>query len=141
MLERFLEQNEIVTTMLCWLSKNNLCLSAGELALLQSSINVLEIFEEVMREMSSETTTSLSKVILMIRGTQACTRSVAEKDGVHELGHYLQAQMKQRFAIVEGSLNRTVSILLDPRFQKAPFSDSSNVKTVEDQMVNQMRSD
>ena len=140
MIERYLEQNELVTTTLCLLGKNNLCLNDNELALLQRSINVLQIFEEATREMSSEKVTSVSKVIPMIRGIQTCLNSIAMTDGVCALGMQLQEQMKRRFATVEGSFSLTAATMLDPRFKKVPFSDSSNVRTTEERLVLQMRS-
>lgn len=140
MIERFLEQNELVTTTLCLLGKNNLCLSDNELALLQRSINVLEIFEEATREMSSEKVTSISKVLPMIRGLQTCLNSVTMMDDMCELGQQLQEQMKRRFSTVEGSFSLAAATMLDPRFKKVPFSDSSNAKTTEERLVQQMRS-
>ncbi|KAK8406376.1 hypothetical protein O3P69_007223, partial [Scylla paramamosain] len=50
--------------------KNNMCLEDKELALLHSTINLLEPFEEATKEMSSEKMTFLSKVIPMVRGIQ-----------------------------------------------------------------------
>lgn len=140
MIQRYLEQNELVTTTLCLLGKHNMCLNDNELALLQSSINVLEIFEEATRELSSEKVTSLSKVLPMIRGIQTCLNSLAATDGMCALGQQLQEQMKRRFATVEDSFALTAATMLDPRFKKAPFSESSNVKTTEERLVMQMRS-
>ena len=48
--------------------------------------------------------------------------------------------MKRRFSIVEGSFSLTAATMLHPRLKKVPFSDSSNIKTTEERLVQQMRS-
>ena len=115
MMERYLEQNELVTTTMCLLDKNNKYLNDKELALLQSFINVLETFEGAMTDISSEKITSLSKVIPMVRGIQACLKSIAVKDRhvMCELGQQLQIQMQRRFATVEVLFNLAAATLLD----------------------------
>ena len=54
MMERYLEQSELVTTTLCLLDRSDLCLSRDENMLLQSTVNALEPFEEASKEMSAE---------------------------------------------------------------------------------------
>ena len=146
MMERYLEQHEHVTYTLCYMGKNNMCLTNEELVLLQDTINVLEPFEEATKEMSAEKVTSLSKVIPMVRGIQECMNSIHPTEpqlmnNQHSLGRELQNQMERRFSGMEGSFILKAATLLDPRFKKLPFSEFSNTKVVEERLVNQMRSE
>ncbi|XP_076042318.1 zinc finger BED domain-containing protein 4-like [Oratosquilla oratoria] len=144
MMERYLEQSELVTTTLCLLGRNDLCLSADENMLLQSAVHVLEPFEEATKEMSTEKVTSLSKIIPMVRGIHDYMISCEDHDhptDTTSLAKELQVQTERRFSIIEGKFLMAASTFLDPRFKKVPFANSSNVKKVEDSLIGLMRTE
>ncbi|KAK0144577.1 Zinc finger BED domain-containing protein 4 [Merluccius polli] len=66
MLERLHEQREAVTTALCLLGKNSLCLNDEEFSMIHLTVEALRPFEEVRREVSSEKYVSVSKVIPLV---------------------------------------------------------------------------
>ncbi|MPC70787.1 Zinc finger BED domain-containing protein 1 [Portunus trituberculatus] len=111
--------------------------------LLQSTVNALEPFEEATKEMSGEKVTSLSKVIPLVRGIQDFMNSCDNMENLSDtsLGRELQLQMGRRFSVIEGTFFLAVCTFLDPRFKKMPFSSSSNIKMVEDRLINMMCSD
>ncbi|KAK3866824.1 hypothetical protein Pcinc_027668 [Petrolisthes cinctipes] len=64
MLERLVEQQTAITTVLCLLGKkNSLCLNETELQIIKNCLLSLKPFEEVTREISAEKYVSVSKVI------------------------------------------------------------------------------
>lgn len=67
MMERYQEQHEVITTTLCLLDKNKMCLSSDELKVAKNANSALEPIVEATRELSAEKFTSLSKVIPIIR--------------------------------------------------------------------------
>lgn len=140
MMERYLQQHELVTTTLCLLGRSDMCLNSDECKLLQSIVDVLEPFEEATKEMSTEKVTSLSKLIPMVRGIQDCINSSNVSDD-HSLVQELKKQMEKRFPVLEGNSCLAAATLLDPRFKKVPFADKSNIKKVEDRLVTLMRKD
>lgn len=145
MLERFAEQSDVVTTALCFLGKNELCLSSEDLLLIKKAISVLEYFDEATKELSAEKFTSISKVLPIIRGLQDSLQSIDDDMNVQAVGTFslcqeLRKQMKASFAAVEGIFYIGAATILDPRFKKLPFSDSSNVKAIEERLLNLLRS-
>lgn len=96
--------------------------------------------------MSPEKVTYVSKVIPLVRGIQEYMNSIHSTEprlinNQHSLGRELQSQMEQRFSGMEGSFILKAAILLDPRFKKVPFSELSNIKVVDERLVNQMHSE
>ncbi|KAM9809120.1 zinc finger BED domain-containing protein 4-like [Syngnathus typhle] len=66
MLDRFFEQREAVTTTLCILGRNDLCLSSEEMNLIQPTIEALRLYEQATQEISSSKQVSMSKVIHLV---------------------------------------------------------------------------
>ena len=63
MFKQVLEQKEAITTTLCLLGKNEMCLSAAELKQLSMAVTILQPFETATTELSAETYVSVSKII------------------------------------------------------------------------------
>lgn len=80
MMQRFLDQHEAITTTLCLMGKNEMYLNSEKMETVKRSITVLQPFEMATREMSPEKFTSLTKVILMIRGMQTCMKSSGDRE-------------------------------------------------------------
>lgn len=139
MTERYLEQNGLVTTTLCLLHKNALCLTDDEITLLQSTVNASEQFEEATKEMSTEKVTYLSKIIPMVKGLQGFLNSCVDTD--NQIGRQLIRQMERRFSVIQGDFFLGASTFLDPRFKRVPFGDISNSKSTEERLVSLMKSE
>lgn len=145
MLERFTQQSDLITTTLCLLGRNDLCLTGDEISLVTKAVAVLEYFDEATREFSSEKFTSLSKVIPIVRGLQD---SLQDTDDMEDqmtsqnflLSEELSRQLSQRFSKLEGTYMIGAATILDPRFKKIPFSDSSNIKAIEERLLSVLRS-
>lgn len=78
MLDRLHEQHEAVTTVLCLLGRSELCINVGELSLITQTVDALKPFEEVTREVSSETYFSLqsdSSRVSSLKSLQASGQS------------------------------------------------------------------
>lgn len=143
MLERFIQESDLVTTTLCLLGRNDLCLNSDELGLIKKAVSILEYFDEATKELSSENFTSLSKVIPIIRGLQdslQCTDMDVHTLKDFSLCEELRKQMNRRFSAVEGVFIMGAATILDPRFKKLPFSNASNSKAVEERLLSILRS-
>lgn len=137
MLERLCEQNEAVTTALCLLGKNQLCLNAGELSLIKETVVALRPFEEVTQEVSSEKHVSVSKVIPLVslihRAVAAC-----EHQG-SSLATQLAQQCQRRFRGIESIHCLAASTFLDVRFKHLGFCDKDNVEVLKKRLHTEMQ--
>ncbi|MBN3283372.1 ZBED4 protein, partial [Polyodon spathula] len=99
MLERLHEQREAVTTALCLLGKNTLCLSIEELFMIHLTIEALRPFKEATREVSAKKHVFVSKVIplvsLLLRAAAAIERQGSS------LAAELGLQCQSRFRGIE----------------------------------------
>lgn len=149
MMERYMEQHQQMTTSLCLLGKTSMCLDTEDIDIVRSAVSFLEPFEEVTRERSGEKFTSVSKIIPITKGLQDFLKNqsmsgdnkLAQGQGASAgLRAELQIQM-QRFHAIEKLFNVGAATLPNPRFMKVPFVDQSNVKVVEERLVNIMRTE
>lgn len=143
MMERFLEQHEAITTVLCMLGRAPMCLNSDELQVVKGTVSLLEPFEEATREISSEKFTSLSKVIPIAKALQEWTNvnSARNNDAqTTSLRNELKTQLQKRFPAMEQVFQRGAATLLDTRFKKVAFADPENVKEIEDKITEVIRS-
>ena len=73
MFERMIEQHEAVTTTLCLLDKNNLCLNVEEIEAMKNAVTLLKPYETATREMSADQYLTISKVKPLARSFQQLT--------------------------------------------------------------------
>ena len=73
MYERLVEIYREVNTALCFMDRNDLCLSAAEIDTMSDAMVLLKPFEEVTRELSADKFVSISKVIPLARSLQRIT--------------------------------------------------------------------
>ena len=122
MMERIADLNEVVTTALCLLGKNDLCLDPSDHAVVAQTISVLKPFEKATREMSGNSFVSVSKLIPLIHllqdmlGPAAGTSSSTPVESGLQME--LKHQMKRRFAQIESNYTLAAPTILDPRFKK-----------------------
>lgn len=143
MLERFQEQHQEITTTLCMLGRGNMCLSGDELEIVKKSISVLQPFESVTKELSSEKITCLSKVIPMIKALRSYMSPMNDTERLElyrtfPLGKELQSQLDKRFPSLESNFLLGGATLLDPRFKKLPFTDQEKLKKIQDRLISSM---
>lgn len=136
MLEGLCEQNEAVTTALCLLGRNALCLNEGELSLIKHTVDVLRPFEEVTQEVSAEKHVAVSKVIPLVslihRAVAACERQGSS------LATQLAQQCQRRFRGIESIHCRAASTFLDVRFKHLGFRDKDNVEVMKKRLLSEM---
>ena len=71
--ERLIEQHEAVTTTLCLLNKNSLCLDSEDVGAMKNAATLLKSFEAATREMSGDQYLPISKLIPLARSLQQLT--------------------------------------------------------------------
>lgn len=137
MLERLYEQNEAVTTALCLLGKNALCLNVGELSFIKQTVDTLQPFEEVTRDISAAKHVSVSKVIPLVslihRSVAACERQGSP------LATQLAQQCQRRFRGIESIHCLAASTFLDVRFKHLGFRDKDNVEVMKKRLCAEMQ--
>ena len=117
MFERIHEQYDGLTTALCLVNQNPLCLTAESKALIASLLNVLKPFLEATENISGEKYVSSSMIIPLVRLLQQAMQ-------VHrdvQLATKLFSELSYRFSSIEGAYTTAVTTLLDPCFKKMPF--------------------
>ena len=113
MFERIIEQHQAVTTALCLLNRNYMCLSTEELQQLKNVVTILQPFKAATTETSTENFSryQLFKII----------------DAIHKISLVggIQAQLLRRFGSMEGSHHLVAATLLNPRLKKLAFRDQT----------------
>ena len=123
MFKRIIEQHEAITTTLCLLDKNDLCITQGDVEILKEIVELLQPFEEVTRELSGELYTSISLVIPLATSAQHITSG--SRDASVNLGDQLCLQMR-RLLNMESNYLLASATLLDPRLKKLGFRDAAS---------------
>ena len=135
MFERYIEQHTAITTALCLLNQNSLCISNDELEVIKAMIMALKPFEIATRELSCEKHVSVSKVIPLIWQLQGVCSSSVESNS---FSRQLNSELRNRFTGLEKSYVLAVATLCDPRFKKIAFIDAQAIDQAERRMVNEM---
>ena len=125
MFERMIEQHEAVTTTLCLLDRNGLCLKTEDIEKMKNAVTILKYFEAATREMSADQYFTVSKLIPIARSLQQLTAEACTTRSTKTLGDELCLQMRRRFLNMESHHILAASTLLDPRFKKLGFVDMS----------------
>ncbi len=120
MFKLIVEQYDAITTALCLLGRNNLCLTGEDPELLKASLSVLQPFETATQEISADQYLSMLKAIPLSRSLQHLTAGSLHEDT--SLRTMLSAQMQKRFTAIERYL-LAISTILDPRLKKLAFSN------------------
>ena len=120
MFEWMIEQHEAVTTTLCLLDRNSLCLRTEDIEKMKNAVAILKNFEAATREMLADQYFTVSKLIPIARSLQQLTAGARTTT---TLGDELCLQMRRRFLNMEAHHMLAASTLLDPRFKKLGFVD------------------
>ncbi len=137
MLDRLYEQRRAVTTALCLLGRNNMCLNDEEWSHISQAIEVLRPFEEATKEVSGEHYVSISKVIPLVSLLLQATSSAGHRSNT--LASQLAAQCKRRFQNIEHNHTLAASTFLDIRLKKIVFCDPVNVETIKSRLITEMQ--
>ena len=86
-----IKHHDAITTALCLLGRNDLCLSAEDFKLLKTSLSALQPFETATREISADLYLSMSKPIPLRRSLKHLAAGSSREDTL--LGTMLSAQM------------------------------------------------
>ncbi|XP_012943060.1 zinc finger BED domain-containing protein 1 [Aplysia californica] len=133
MLERYCEQQKIVTMTLGWLNRCSMTLSEMENRTAETAVVALRSFEQATPEMSADKMTTASKPISMTRGLKECLEGMEKSIFVQNL----EASVS-RFRNVEERQVLGVSTLRGPRLKHLYFSKESTCKMAKAQIVNAM---
>ena len=123
MLERLNSQHKAVTTTLCLLGMQDMCFTADEKQYLSQSLILLKPFLPATEEISGEKYVSVSMIIPLYRMLLKATTTGPDI----ALKEILKSELLRRFAHVEQRYTMAVSTLLDSRFKKLAFADTSAV--------------
>ena len=137
MFKRIIEQHEAITTTLCLLDKNDLCITQGDVEILKEIVELLQPFEEVTRELSGELYTSISLVIPLATSTQHITSG--SRDASVNLGDQLCLQMRRRLLNMESNYLLASATLLDPRLKKLGFRDAASADQAIRRITSELR--
>ena len=120
MFERYLRLHQDVTVALVKCNKKNLCLEDTDVEIIESAIKTLTIFKRFTAEMSSESLTTMAKIIPMIKIIRV---DLLKSDT--DLSGKLQSEMEKRWPNPEQEQLWAASTLLDPRFKQHCFSSKT----------------
>ena len=123
MLERIASQHEAITTTLCLLDKTQMCLSTDEKDVILQSLTLLQPFLQATENISGEKYVSISMIIPL---TQLLLRSCSAGPNIPLCQNLIQ-ELNKRFSRIEQRYTMAVATLLDPRFKKIAFADTSAV--------------
>ena len=143
MFQRMVEQYEAVNTVLCFLSKDHMCLCDDEVELMRSVIEVLKPFQAATEEICTGGSgyTFMSKVIPIATLLQQVTASSLEAPlpgPQSALKTALLQQMQQYFSTYENTYLLAVSTLLDPRFKRHAFTDNVALEAAQQRLLGEI---
>ena len=136
MFERIVEQHQAITTALCLSNRNDLCLSAADVKLLEESLSVLQPFEAATREISADKYVSISRAIPLARSLQHLTAGSSHQTSLRS---QLSAQMRRRYTAIERANLLALSTLMDPRMKKMAFSNQEAARQAEQWIIQEAR--
>ncbi|KAG0695631.1 Zinc finger BED domain-containing protein 4 [Chionoecetes opilio] len=122
MMRRFTEVKEPLISTLALVNTQLTALSLEEWKIINEACEVLQPFEEVTVELSSERFVADSKAILMARGLQRVTAHRQRRSSIHkpvrEMINILMAELTKRFGGIEQVNVLVEAVILDLRFKK-----------------------
>ncbi|XP_037819087.1 E3 SUMO-protein ligase ZBED1-like, partial [Lucilia sericata] len=128
MLERFVKNQEPLEAAVAILHNPTILPSLEEWCIIKRIIIILQPFNEITIEMSGETYTTISKVLIMIQRLQSFlikTKSGESNEKCKIFIEKLSANINRRFHMCETNEIYSVSSFLDPRFKLKSFTDEN----------------
>ncbi|XP_075156806.1 E3 SUMO-protein ligase ZBED1-like [Haematobia irritans] len=137
MIERLVNNQEVLEATIAILHNPVKMFSADEWNILKELCIILKPFNEITVEMSAENYTTISKIIVLVRGLQSFITKMKTKKNSAEISALLETFLKgisKRFHRVEYNEIMAIPTYLDPRFKSKGFSDANAVKCVKDKI-------
>ncbi|KAK3888618.1 hypothetical protein Pcinc_007344 [Petrolisthes cinctipes] len=130
MLKRVLDLREAIISTLALLNAPIELLYPHEWDIVKEACTVLEPFEQVTVEISGEQYVTASKMIILCRGLQIATThhqtsGAISTENITEMVQVLSASMEKRFHRMEFNNVLAEASVLDPRYKKLAFNDST----------------
>lgn len=126
MLKRFIELRRVVAEILLDYVASPPMVTPSEIEELSEVCKLLEPFEEITREWSAEKLVTVSKIIPSINGTiEQLQKMPLTRNAALELRNKLLLEIAKQYPSIEKNRIFSISTLLDPRFKKLDFTDSS----------------
>lgn len=132
MLKRIISIKDAVISTLTVLQTEIVVLTPAEWDVVEKAIDVLQIFNEVTIEVSSEKTVSVSKIIVLVSSTlqtlETYVNDISLPYEVNQLAISLKNQLRKRFSEIEENEIVAQASILDPRFKKYGFISDNKFK-------------
>jgi len=132
MLKRIVSIKDAVISTLAVLQTDIVVLTPAEWDVVEKAIEVLQIFNEVTIEVSSEKTVSVSKVIVLVSSMfqtmETYVNDMSLPYEVNQMAVSLKNHLRKRFSEIEESEIIAQASILDPRFKKYGFMSDNKFK-------------
>ena len=138
MLQRYQEDCRLITNVLHFAEKHDLCLSDEENIHVKMVVKALGPFDVVVQELCGENFTTLSKVLPLVYSLQDYYLSLQTEE-CNPLISELLNQLERHFPCLEEKYEFAVSTFLDPRFKKFAFRSQEIMQGLETQLIRQMQ--
>ncbi|KAF2904065.1 hypothetical protein ILUMI_02110 [Ignelater luminosus] len=124
MIERFLELRTIVNDIIIRYKNAPPMLTASELSILSSVLQVLRPIQAATKEVSADKYCTSSKVIPLIHCLLLKIKPLKlEESLAKELQSVILKEIDKRMGIIERVTSRAIATILDPRFKKMHFTN------------------
>lgn len=125
MLERFVELVSIISDILLTRPEAPAMVTSGELDCVKETIKLLRPFENLTKEISSDSYVTVSKIIPLVSCVRDVLDNIKPKNEVTiQLKLELEKQLTKRFDKLEHSSILAIATMLDPRFKLIHFKDA-----------------
>lgn len=137
MIERLIEIQDVLEATVAILHKPVELFTFEEWQVLKELCNILRPFNEITIEMSAEKFTTVSKLIVLIRGLQSFLSKKKSENNIIIISTLLERfinNVTKRFHRLEYNEILAISTFLDPRFKSKGFTDTGALKYVKDKI-------
>ncbi|XP_046735009.1 E3 SUMO-protein ligase ZBED1-like [Diprion similis] len=125
MIERFLELRSVVNNVIIRHKNAPPMLTASELSILSSVLQILRPIEAATKEVSGDKYCTSSKVIPLIHCLLLKVKPLqVEESLAQELQSLILKEIDKRMGVIERVTPLAIATILDPRFKKMHFTDS-----------------
>lgn len=125
MIERFLELRSVVNNIIIRHKNAPPMLTASELSILSSVLQILRPIEAATKEVSGDKYCTSSKVIPLIHCLLLKVKPLkVEESLAQELQSLILKEIDKRMGVIERVTPLAIATILDPRFKKMHFTDS-----------------
>lgn len=139
MLERILKLKEPVQAALGVLNNSAIGLAESEWMDVRQLCKVLEPFESITKELSSEKKVSLSKIPIMIQGLKIHLQKLSDnnenENNVAVILSTINTEVDKRFRDYEKLRLIGRAMIFDPRFKEKVFSDTDALKITKESII------